>query len=76
MRKRKSLSKRLFTPARLTVLSGLFANLSAGWIGAVLIFPNFSSLYTLQNKILLTLDIVAAIVCLLIAFWLEDRSRK
>ncbi len=76
MRKRKFLAKTLFTPTRLKVLSGLFANLSAGWIGAFLIFPNFSDLAEIQNKIILTLDIFAAIVCLLIAFWLEERSMK
>ena len=68
--------KFLFTASKLKVLSGLFSNLSAGWIGAALIFPNFSNLLTVQNKLILTMDIVVAIVCLLIAFWLEERSNK
>ena len=41
----------LFTSPRRRVLSGLFTNLSAGWIGAVFIFPNFSDLTLLVNKI-------------------------
>ena len=67
---------KIFTRSRLTVLSGLFTNLSAGWIGAILIFQNFSDLAVLDNKIILTTDIITAIVCLLIAFWLEEKSQK
>lgn len=65
----------IFTKARLRVLSGLFTNLSAGWIGAFLILPNFSDLLLLENQIILTVDMMAAIVCLLTAFWLEERIK-
>lgn len=65
---------KLFVASRLRVLSGLFTNLTAGWIGAIFIFPNFSDLSTLANKLVLTYDVLAAIVCLLVAFLLEERS--
>lgn len=64
----------VFTKRKLKVLSGLFTNLSAGWIGAVLVFPNFSDLSLLVNQLILTLDIIAAIVSLLIAFWLDEKG--
>lgn len=52
---------KFFTGARLKVLSGLFTDLSAGWIGAVFIFPNFNDLSLIGNKIILFFDVVAAI---------------
>lgn len=67
--------RRFFTPAKVKVLSALFTNLSAGWIGAVIIFPNFSDLSSFWGKFLLTFDIVAAIVCLIVAFWFEERTK-
>lgn len=67
---------KLFTPTKQRVLSGLFTNLSAGWIGAILIFPNFNDLSNNENKVVLFFDIIAAIVCLLIAFWFEERKKK
>ena len=67
---------KIFTPSRFRVLSGLFTNLSAGWIGAVLIFQNFSDLSISKARIILTLDIFAAILCLLLAFWLEEKGKK
>ena len=66
---------KVFTFTRLRVLSGLFTNLSAGWIGAVFIFPNFNDLSLIENKIILIFDVAATIVCLLIAFWFEEKSR-
>jgi len=69
------LVRKFFTSAKLKVLSGLFTNLSAGWIGAVVIFPNFSDLSSFWGKFLLTFDVIAAIVCLIIAFWFEERSK-
>lgn len=66
----------LFTKPRLKVLSALFTDLSAGWIGAVIIFQNFSNLSLFKDWLILITDIIAAIVCLLVAFWLEERSEK
>jgi len=69
-----NLMRKLFTSPRVRVLSSLFTNLAAGWIGAILIFPNFSDLAGLPNKLVLILDILAATVCLLVAFWLEEKG--
>ena len=66
----------IFSKAKLRVLSGLFTNLAAGWVGAVFIFPNFSDLSSLVNKLVLTYNALAAIVSILIAFWLEERSDR
>lgn len=63
--------EKLFTPSKRKVLSSLFTNLTAGWIGAILIFPNFSDLSSLLGKVVLIFDITAAIVCLFVAFKLE-----
>jgi hypothetical protein len=65
---------RYFTPAKLKVLSGLFGNLAAGWLGAAIITPNFADLSELISKLVLTADIVFAILCLLLAFWFEEKS--
>ena len=65
--------RKIFIASRRKVLSGLFTNLSAGWIGAVFIFPNFANLSNINNLLILIYDIILAIVCLLIAFWLEER---
>jgi len=63
----------IFTKARLKVLSGFFANLAAGWFGAIVIHPNFSDLTELESKLVLTGDAFFVIVCLLLAFWCEER---
>lgn len=67
---------RIFTPARLKVLSGFFANLAAGWFGAIVILPNFSDLTELESKLVLTGDGFFATVCLLLAFWFEEKADK
>jgi len=72
----KTIKNLFFTSPRLKVLSGLFTNLSAGWIGAIIIFQNFSNLSVFKDKLILLNDTLAAIMCLLIAFWLEERSNK
>lgn len=69
-----NLMRKLFTSAKMRVLSALFTNLAAGWIGAILIFPNFSDLASLSDKLVLILDILAVTVCLLVAFWLEEKG--
>lgn len=48
-------------------ISNLLINLSAGWFGAVLIIPNFSKEKGTKRLAILTGDILAAIVCLLLA---------
>lgn len=58
----------IFTKTRKRVLSGFFGNLSAGWVGAILVFPNFLSLTHLKDIFVLLTDIFAAIVCLVLAF--------
>jgi uncharacterized membrane protein YeaQ/YmgE (transglycosylase-associated protein family) len=68
--------RKFFRGARLRVLSGLFTNLSAGWIGAVIILPNFSDLSDFSNQLLLITNIISAIVCLLLALWLEEGSNR
>lgn len=58
-------------PVWFTVISDLFVNLSAGWFGVVLIAPNFLTKKSPLKYFLLTSDIVAGIVSLVIAFELK-----
>jgi glycopeptide antibiotics resistance protein len=55
----------------LATIADLLVNLSAGWLGVVFIVPNFSKKKGLRKVIILTLDICAAIVCLVAAFMLR-----
>lgn len=64
--------KKLLTPMRLLVFSELFVNLSAGWVGVVLITPGFGPLAELETWLVLTKDILFAILCLLIAIRLRE----
>lgn len=66
----------LFSASKRRVLSSLFTNLTAGWIGALIIVPNISDLSQIQDILVLILDVFAAIVSLSIAFWFEERSNK
>ncbi|HCR35912.1 hypothetical protein A2130_00100 [Candidatus Woesebacteria bacterium GWC2_33_12] len=50
------------------IASDLLINLAAGWLGAVLIVPNFSSKNKRQKLVVLTMDIVFAIFCILGAY--------
>lgn len=59
------------SPVWLAVFSDLFVNLSAGWIGAVIIVPNFSKEKGNRRRIILTVDILGAIFCLGTAFVLR-----
>ena len=58
-------------PAWSSVVSDLFVNLSAGWFGAAFIVPNFSNVKGAKRLVMLTGDLVFAIVSLLIASWLR-----
>jgi len=55
----------------LRVLAGISGNLSAGWLGHVLISPGFSFSLSLEKVLVLTRSILLAIVFMLIAFILE-----
>ena len=58
----------------LSVLSDLFVNLAAGWLGAVFIAPNFSSEKKSKVWLVLIVDLVSAILCLLVALFLKGLS--
>lgn len=64
----------LLTPSRLRVLSSVFSNLAAAWIGAIFIIPNFTDFSQLTDKLILTVDFLAAILCLVSAFKLEETA--
>ena len=55
-------------PVLRSIIADLFVNLSAGWIGAVIIVPNFTSEKGKRKWLILTGDIFAAILFLFIAF--------
>lgn len=63
-----------FKPSQLRILSGLFTNLAAGWVGAMIITPNFSDVTNFRGAFVLLFDAVAAIVSLVIAFLIEERN--
>lgn len=68
--------ERFFTKSWLRVLSGLFTNLSAGWFGLIIITPNFWPLNKAENVWVLIYEVVFAIVFLVGAVKLDERSRK
>ncbi len=55
-------------PIWLTIFSDLFVNLAAGWVGAVVIVPNFTHERGRRKFFVLTGDILAIILCLVMAF--------
>ncbi|MDZ7586663.1 MAG: hypothetical protein U0946_02820 [Patescibacteria group bacterium] len=55
-----------------SILADLLVNLSAGWLGAVLIVPNFSKETGLRKLWVLTGDLVMGILSLLLAFKLRN----
>lgn len=56
----------------LLVLSGLFTNLSAGWLGTIIIVPIFSEASLPE---LLTVNLPSAIVALVLAILLARKAR-
>lgn len=48
-------------------ISDLLINLSAGWLGVMIIVPNFSRKKGLKRFLILTGDFLAAILCLSLA---------
>lgn len=65
---------RLFNKSWSRVFSGFFIDLAAGWVGAVVVSPNFSDLSIVDNKLVLTGDVIGAIFCLLVANWFEKKG--
>jgi len=59
----------------LTVLSGLFTNLSAGWLGLIIIAPNFLPLNNIEKLWIFTYEVFFAIVFLVLAVKLDERVR-
>ncbi len=58
------------------LVSEICVNLSAGWIGAILIIPNFADAPFPRNVLTLTADFVLAIVSLIVAFYLRKQKRR
>ena len=58
-------------PILLTIVSELFINLSAGWLGAAFIVPVTSQASKKVNLRLLTINILSAIFSLTLAFKLS-----
>jgi hypothetical protein len=56
----------------LKALSGLSINLAAGWLAAVVIVPNFAGLTKPGALWILTYDLLAAILFLLLTVKLEE----
>lgn len=54
----------------------LLINLSAGWFGAILIAPNFTSLEYPFDLIILTQDLAIGIVSLVIAVRLKRLAKR
>jgi hypothetical protein len=55
----------------LSVSSDLFVNLAAGWIGVVIIAPNFSGATGFKRIVILISDILAATLCVIFAIVLR-----
>lgn len=53
------------------IISDLFVNLAAGWIGAIIITPNYSKAKKFIKIVLLIVDIFAVILCLWLANYLK-----
>ena len=54
------------------IISDLFVNLAAGWFGVVLILTPRGNLPRKVNLFVLTVDVTAGIVSLVLAFWLRN----
>ncbi len=55
--------------------SELSVNLAAGWLGVAFIVPNFSAIHSPFNFLVLTGDILMAILFIVIAFKLRKLSK-
>ena len=63
----------IINPTRSRLLSEMFVNLSAGWIGVVLIAPGFEGLDVFMFLGILAKNLVFATLSLLFAEWLLGR---
>lgn len=59
----------------LRVLAGICGNLSAGWLGVILIAPGFSLFAKQDNLLVLMRSLVFGIVFLLLAFIFERGAK-
>lgn len=65
----------MLSKSRLEILSDLFTNLSAGWFGTIVIFPNLFHFSNVVELILsLTLNFSLGILSLLLAFYFKERK--
>lgn len=62
----------VINPVLRSIIGDLFVNLSAGWIGAIIITPNFSDSKGVKKWVVLTGNMLGVIVSLLIAFSLRS----
>ena len=68
--------KKRFSKSWFRVLSGLFTNLSAGWLGLIVITPNFIPLSIPGNKDVLIYEGVFGILSLVTAIMFDERGQK
>ena len=66
----------LIDPILLEIISGIFADLAAGFIGVAVIVPIFSLDSTTFNLTALTVDIFSSILFLLLAYQIKKYSKK
>jgi hypothetical protein len=64
------------TQTRLRLLSDLFVNLAAGWMGLVFVAPGIWGIPLREAGFSLTKNIPLAILSLLTAEWLSERSER
>ena len=62
---------KIFDFDSLLALSDLFINLSAGWLGAAFITPNFSKKKGIEKIMTLIFDLILAIFCLVTAIYIK-----
>lgn len=62
-----------FTKAQTRFLANLLTNLTAGWIAVIVISPNFTNLYEINNIVVLIFDVFSVIVCSVLAIDLEKK---
>lgn len=68
--------RKLLDAEWLKAIADLLINLSAGWFGAILIAPNFSSLKYPFDLIILTGNLVIGIVSIVIAVRLKRLAKR
>jgi hypothetical protein len=67
---------RIVTQTRLRLLSDMFVNLAAGWLGLVLVAPGIWGVYLDEAVFSLTKNIPLAILSLMLAEQLVERSER